>query len=105
MERSKCFATGKTRFPTAGEAKIALISTKAHNSLKRNSKKSTGKNKVKRFYPCAFCKGYHLSSQDYLSSYKYIQNNREDAKRKKGLIVTKNEMKDWKKDSLPFPKI
>lgn len=105
MERSKCFATGKTRFPTAGDAKKALISTKSHNSLKRDNKKSTGKNKIKRFYPCKFCKGFHLSSHDYTSKTKFIQNNIDDSKKKKGLIVTKHEVVDWKKDSLPFPKI
>lgn len=103
MEKDKCFATGKRRFYTAGDAKKALISTKAHNNLKRSSKKSTGKNKIKRFYPCSFCRGYHLSSQDYISTNKYIENNRDDARKKKGLIVFNHEVVDWKNDSLPFP--
>lgn len=105
MEKSKCFATGKRRYATPGDAKKAIISTKAHNNLNRSSKKATGKNKIKRYYSCTFCKGFHLSSQDYTSIRKNAKLKREEAKKSKGLIVTKHEVEDWKKDSLPFPKI
>lgn len=105
MEKNKCTATGKRRYSTIGDAKSALVSTKAHNARKGGSKKSTGKNNIKRSYYCKHCKGFHLSSKDYLSMNKYNENGKTEAKKKKGLIVTKKEVVNWKKDSLPFPKI
>jgi hypothetical protein len=105
MEKNKCFTSGKRRYSTLGDAKIAIISTKSHNNRKGGNKKSTGKNNIKRAYYCKYCTGFHLSSKDYISSTKFAEKGKDELKNKKGLIVTKNEVMNWKHDSLPFPKI
>lgn len=101
----KCEATGKSRYPTPGDAKKAIATIARRNRGKNRSKKITGKGGVKRSYHCAYCNGYHLTSADY----KNIREQRKEMQLKRqkavGLVITDEEALNWKKDSLPFPKI
>ena len=101
----KCSATGKCRYPTPGDAKKTLISKLSHNKSKNRSKKACGKSTLKRYYRCQHCNGYHLTSSDYMSKEAFSKVHKEYQKRVKGLIITPQEALNWKKDSLPFPKI
>ena len=101
----KCEATGKSRYPTPGDAKRAILTISRRNRGKNRHKKITGKAGVKRSYHCAYCNGYHLTSADYKS----IRQQRKEMQLKQqkviGLVITDEEALNWKKDSLPFPKI
>jgi len=106
---SKCSATGKTRYPTGGEAKTALQKLKAkltaydHVTQKRIKRRS-GKPAQCRFYRCPFCKGYHLTSSEAALNTKSIEKRFFDRiKPSEGLVLTKEQAKDWKADGLPFP--
>ena len=111
LNLSKCRATGKTRYPTGGEAKIALQKLKAkvtaydHVTLKRIKRRS-GKPAQCRFYRCPLCKGYHLTSSDTALNNKSIQKRFfEKIKPSEGLVLTPDQAKDWKADGLPFPEL
>lgn len=101
----KCEATGKSRYPTPGDAKHAILTIARRNRSKHRSKKTTGKGGVKRSYHCSYCNGYHLTS----ANYKNIREQRKEIQLKQqkaaGLVITDEEALKWKKDSLPFPKI
>ena len=101
----KCNATGKSRYPTPGDAKHAILTIGRRNRGKNRHKKITGKNKIKRYYKCNYCKGYHLTSNDYKPLRELNKEKKLDAERCKGLIITNDEALQWKKDSLPFRKI
>jgi hypothetical protein len=101
----KCDATGKRRYPTPGDAKKTLLSKLAHNKYKNRSKKAAGKSSMKRYYYCSHCKGFHLTSADYINKNKFKKMHQEFKQKSKGLIVSQEEALLWKKDSLPFPKI
>lgn len=101
----KCNATGKSRYPTPGDAKRAILTITRRNRGKNRHKKITGKNGVKRYYRCSHCKGYHLTSNEYKTIRAYNKEKQKDAERSKGLIITNEEALQWKKDSLPFPKL
>lgn len=101
----KCSATGKSRYPTPGDAKKTLISKLSHNKSKKRSKKAAGKSTMRRYYRCPHCKGYHLTSSEYKSKGAFAEIHKEYNQKTKGLIITQEEALKWKKDSLPFPKI
>lgn len=101
----KCNATGKKRYPTPGDAKRTLLSKLAHNKYKKRSKKAAGKSSLKRYYHCSYCKGFHLTSANYVSKTAFDRQYKEFAEKSKGLIISQEEALDWKKDSLPFPKL
>jgi hypothetical protein len=109
LNLSKCSATGKTRFSTGGEAKIALQKLKAklsayNNITQKRIKRRSGKPAQCRFYRCPLCKGYHLTSSDAALNTKSIEKRFFDRiKPSEGLILTNEQAKDWKADGLPFP--
>jgi hypothetical protein len=101
----KCEATGKSRYPTPGDAKNAILIISRRNRTSNRHKKITGKDKIKRYYKCNHCKGFHLTSNDYKPTRTLQKEKLLNAERSKGLIITNEEALQWKKDSLPFPKI
>lgn len=101
----KCDATGKSRYPTPGDAKRAILTISRRNRSKNRHKKITGRAGVKRYYRCNHCKGYHLTSNDYKTTRAYNKEKQLEAIKSKGLVITTEEALKWKKDSLPFPKI
>lgn len=109
LNLSKCSATGKTRFATPGNAKQAMHKLKAKinsydNVTKKRIKRRSGKPAQCRYYRCSHCKGYHLTSSDAALNHKTIE-KRFSEKTKNGgeFILTKEQAKDWKVNSLPFP--
>lgn len=110
MEKKiKCPATGKTRFNSSGDAKQQMEKIKSSQSTSfvdwvtgKRKNKSRGKVRQSRAYYCKFCHGWHLTSKEYVNPKKF----KEDRKTKNynQLVVTPEKVKDWKKDSLPFPK-
>lgn len=106
---SRCEKTGKTRFPTPGDAKEAIIRIKAkvdvYDSVSRKRiKRRNGKAEQCRYYRCNHCLGYHLTSQSSPTKIRNIKKQiKEQAKSREGLVVTEQEVSDWKADSLPFP--
>jgi hypothetical protein len=109
LNLSKCKATGKTRYPTGGEAKIALQKLKAkisayNNITQKRIKRRSGKPAQCRFYRCPLCQGYHLTSSEAALNNKSIEKRFFDRiKPSEGLILTQEQAADWKADSLPFP--
>lgn len=101
----KCSATGKSRYPTPGDAKRAILTINRRNRSSNRHKKITGKNKIKRYYKCNHCKGFHLTSNEYKPTRALHKEKLLNAERSKGLIITSEEALQWKKDSLPFPKL
>ena len=101
----KCEATGKSRYPTPGDAKYAILIICRRNRGRNRHKKITGKDKIKRYYKCNYCKGFHLTSNDYKPVRELNKEKEKKAQMSKGLIITNEEALQWKKDSLPFPKI
>lgn len=106
---SKCSATGKTRYHSPGEAKKALYKLKAKltaydNVTQKRIKRRSGKPAQCRFYRCPLCKGYHLTSSDAALNNKSLEKRFFDKiKSHGGMILTSEQAKDWKADSLPFP--
>jgi len=106
---SKCSATGKTRYPTSGDAKKALHKLKAKQSsydnvTQKRIKRRSGKPAQCRFYRCPLCKGYHLTSSEAALNNKSLEKRFFDKiKPHQGFILTSEEAKDWKADGLPFP--
>jgi hypothetical protein len=106
---SKCSATGKTRYATPGDAKKALYKLKSKissydNVTQKRIKRRSGKPAQCRFYRCPLCKGYHLTSSNAALNNKSIQKRFFDKiKPQEGLILTSEQAKNWKADSLPFP--
>lgn len=109
VKPSKCFATGKTRYPTPGDAKTAMNKLKAKLSvydplLKKRVKRRIGKPQLCRFYYCSHCKGWHLTSKEAKLTNKSIEKKFLDLVGKQSnLIRTQDQAGDWKADSLPFP--
>lgn len=102
----KCSATGKSRYPTPGDAKHAIFVIARRNHGKNRNKKMTGKGGAKRYYKCSHCNGFHLTSTNYRTVRAYMKERiKENEHRSKGLIISNEEALQWKKDSLPFPKI
>jgi hypothetical protein len=108
---NKCSATGKTFYPTPGQAKEAMIKIKArakffnYNTRKR-IKHRGGKPQQCRYYYCKFCRGYHLTSMEAAPYEKSIAKRIEERnKSNKGLVISPQEAEQWKQDSLPFPEI
>lgn len=106
---SKCSATGKTRFPTPGDAKKAILHLKHKNKLYDNVsskryKHRRGKAVQCRFYVCKFCKGYHLTSQEAVLTQNRIERiYKQRVRTTEGLVKTPEEAEQWKADGLPFP--
>lgn len=107
---TKCVATGKTRFATPGEAKSALQKIKArkasYNSIiQKRVKRRSGKPAQCRHYHCPHCKGFHLTSSEAALTNKGIEKRFFDniKSHPSTLILTAEQAKDWKADSLPFP--
>jgi hypothetical protein len=109
LHLSKCTATGKTRYPTSGDAKTAIQKLKAkktayNNVTQKRVKRRTGKIEQCRFYYCPHCKGWHLTSKEAKLTNKGIEKRFYDRISKKpNLILTKDQADDWKADGLPFP--
>lgn len=109
LNLSKCAATGKTRYPTSGDAKKAMQKLKAkktaYNSVTlKRIKRRNGKPAQCRFYRCPLCKGYHLTSSEAALTTKGIEKRFYDRiKSHPVLILTEEQAKDWKADGLPFP--
>lgn len=109
LNLSKCMATGKTRYPTGGDAKNAMQKIKAkktvYNSITlKRIKRRNGKASQCRFYYCSHCKGYHLTSSEAALTTKGIEKRFYDKiKSHPVLILTEDQAKDWKADGLPFP--
>ena len=111
LNLSKCTATGKTRFFDLGNANIAIQKLKskktAYNDItKKRIKRRSGKASQCRSYYCSHCKGWHLTSNVAKLSIKGIEKRFHDRIGKPSLLIlTVNQAKDWKADSLPFPNI
>lgn len=101
----RCQATGKRRYPTPGDAKASIQTKMCANRSKGRRKKAVGKSTLKRHYYCPHCKGFHLTSSEYGSKQNYIKKVTEYKKKIKGLVLSPEEALQWKKNSLPFPKI
>lgn len=57
---TKCYRTGKTRYPDALEANIQI------NRIRKNitrHRKQRFREEPKRAYECEFCLGWHITSQ------------------------------------------
>jgi hypothetical protein len=67
---------GKHRYPSGAAARQALASTK-----RRGAKGEQGK--PTREYPCPFCHGFHLTSQDFKDSGKRYRNDRKMGRKKR----------------------
>ena len=66
--RQKCEATGKSIYPTLGEAKEAIIKFKSFSKYTvkgRRVKHRSGKPKQQRAYYCEYCEGYHQTSSKF----------------------------------------
>jgi hypothetical protein len=106
---SKCEVTGKTRYSTPGDAKVAILKIKhkgtCHESITlKRIKRRVGRPDQCRYYLCQHCKGYHLTSWTApLKKNTIIKQAKERDKNNKGLVVTQTEVADWKANSLPFP--
>jgi len=107
----KCQTTGKTRYPTPGDALTAITqlkSTPRYYDYMTGKRYNRRKGKVEqcRYYSCRVCHGYHLTKWDSFSSERYSKDYMDGKKRSRGLVVrtTEKVVEDWKKDSLPFPK-
>lgn len=107
---SKCFASGKTRYPTAGDAKQAMQKLKAkkavyNNVTRKRIKRRTGKVDQCRYYRCSHCRGFHLTSKEAALTNKGIEKRFYERIKShpSTLILTAEQAKDWKADSLPFP--
>lgn len=110
LNLSKCIATGKTRYPTSGDAKNAMQKIKAkktaYNSVTlKRIKRRNGKASQCRFYRCPLCKGYHLTSSDKALNTKSIEKRFYDKIKSHSdrLILTQQQAENWKASSLPFP--
>lgn len=107
---SKCTATGKTRYPTPGDAKTAMQKLKAkkttYNSItKKRMKRRAGKPDQCRYYRCPHCKGFHLTSSEAALTNKSIEKRFYDKIKSQPdtLILTAKQAENWKANSLPFP--
>lgn len=109
LNLSKCKATGKTRYPTSGDAKEAMQRLKAkktaYNSVTlKRIKRRNGKAEQCRTYWCPMCKGHHLTSNEAALNSKSISKRFFDRiKSHPELILTEEQAENWKADSLPFP--
>lgn len=108
MTTIKCRATGKTRFPDPGAAKEAMIRIKATGRFfdtiqQKRINRRAGKPDQCRYYYCAQCHGWHLTSNENQKSYKKQKKERQLETR--DLILNSQEAEEWKKDSLPFPEL
>lgn len=109
LNLSKCTATGKTRYPTSGDAKNAMQKLKAkktvYNSITlKRIKRRNGKISQCRFYRCPLCKGYHLTSNEAALNAKGIEKRFNDKiKSHPVLILTEEQAEEWKANGLPFP--
>jgi len=110
LNLSKCSATGKTRFPSPGAAKEAMIRLKAKGKMhdshtKRRYKRRGKKAEQCRYYRCKFCNGYHLTSSAPVAAKTIQRSYLQRIKSTQGLVRTKQEAESWKADGLPFPEI
>jgi hypothetical protein len=109
LNLSKCSASGKTRYPTSGDAKTAIQKLKAkktaYNSItQKRIKRRNGKAEQCRSYYCPHCKGWHMTSNEAKLNNKGIEKRFYDRISKQpNLILTQNQADDWKADGLPFP--
>ena len=108
MVREKCKATGKSRFPTPGDAKEAMNSLKTairyYDTTGKRINRRAGKVKQCRYYYCCHCNGYHMTSNDApLGQKKREKIFKERVESTKTLVKNKQEAEEWRKDSLPFP--
>lgn len=109
LNLKKCTASGKTRYPTPGDAKEAMLKIKAKKTaydsttLKR-IKRRNGKQGQCRYYYCKFCHGYHLTSKPTAISHNTFKKIfKERVRNTEGLVRTTEESDAWKADGLPFP--
>lgn len=56
MRTSRCAKSGKVRYRTSLDAKIALAKTHRSRKPKRDEK---------RYYRCPYCDGWHLTSKEW----------------------------------------
>lgn len=56
MRTSRCAKSGKVRYRTLLDAKIALADTHRNPKSKRDEK---------RYYRCPYCDGWHLTSKEW----------------------------------------
>lgn len=109
LNLSKCKASGKTRYPSPGEAKEAILKIKAkknayNSTTRKRLKRRGGKAAQCRHYHCVHCNGFHLTSSPAVITQNEIEKKyKERVRSTKGLVLTKEEAADWKADSLPFP--
>lgn len=99
--KSKCKITNKTRYATKGDAQKALENIKNsiyHKKDGKRNKHRQGKPAQKRAYPCKECKGWHLTSIEWLD-----HNDRNDEWEKRKEFYNNFNEEKWKEDSLPFP--
>lgn len=108
MAREKCKVTGKSRFPTPGEAKEAMNSLRStkryYDTTGKRINRGAGKVKQCRFYYCCHCNGYHMTSHSApLNQKKRERMHKDRVESTKTLVKDKDEAAEWMKDSLPFP--
>jgi hypothetical protein len=108
MVREKCKATGKSRFPTPGDAKEAMAALKSnvryYSVTGKRVNRKAGKVKQCRYYYCCHCNGYHMTSNDTpLGQKKREKIFKQRIESTKTLVKNKQEAEEWRKDSLPFP--
>jgi hypothetical protein len=104
--RARCKTTGKVRLADPGEAKEAIVTIKStgrfydHIQRKRINRRA-GKPGQCRAYYCEHCHGWHLTSNEKTKSLKKTKKDRKTEL--KNFLLNKEEIAEWKKDSLPFP--
>ena len=108
MAKEKCKVTGKSRFPTPGDAKAAMNSLKSgiryYDTTGKRINRRAGKVKQCRYYYCCHCNGYHMTSAEApLGQKKREKEFKERIELTKALVKDQHEVEEWKKDSLPFP--
>lgn len=109
LSLGKCGVTGKTTYPTAGDAKNAMLIIKSKrnnydNTTRKRTKRRGGKAAQCRYYACKHCGGFHLTSSPVAVNQneiekKFLQRVRDT----EGLVKTQQEAAGWKTGSLPFP--
>lgn len=107
-ERTKCSATGKTRFLTMGDAKAAITSFKSMPRFYQDGKRVNrrmGKVRQSRYYWCVYCNSYHLTSRHKKTLDGYKKEVKPILDKRNAFVVDAQTAIDWKKDSLPFPDI
>ena len=109
MAKSKCQATGKTRYPKAVEAKNALIGLKTMGRhydyiLGKRVNRRVQKVEQCRYYFCHHCFGYHLTKrEEVLTKHKINELQKERFKETDEVFFNEEQAAKWKADSLPFP--